>query len=94
VTQAQQIVRETKAMRETLLPVFDAMYADAAEEAGAVSRNWSLISRLRVVIPMLVRPEAAQFRAKYGKLLLTVFRLTSRLTNDFLPPGEKKCPPA
>ena len=34
VTQAQQIVRETKAMRETLLPVPDAMYADAAADRG------------------------------------------------------------
>jgi hypothetical protein len=93
VTEAQQIVRETKAMRETLLPVFDAMYADAAT-AGAGSRSSSLIARLRVVIPMLVGPEAAQFRDKYGKLLLTVFRLTSRLTNDFLPARQKKVPPA
>jgi hypothetical protein len=92
VTQAEQIVRETKAMRETLLPVFDAMYADAAVATGAEVRHRSLIARLRVVIPMLVRPEAAHFRDKYGKLLLTVFRLTSRLTNDFLFPRGKNGP--
>jgi hypothetical protein len=88
VAQAQQIVGETKAMRETLLPVFDAMYADAAVASGADTRHRSLLGRLRVVIPMLIRPEASQFRDKYGKLLLTVFRLTSRLTNDFLSPRD------
>src|SRR5579863_1742874 len=86
VTQAQQIVHETKAMRETLRPVLDAMHADAvAADAGADTRNRSLLRRLQVVIGMLVRPEAGQFRDKYGKLLPTVLHLTSRLNDDFLP---------
>jgi hypothetical protein len=79
-------VRETKAMRETLLPVFDAMYADAVAACDDIdTRGRSLIARLRVVIPMLFRPEGAPFRDKYGSLPQTALSLTFRLTNDFLP---------
>jgi hypothetical protein len=91
VLQAQQIVCETKAMRETLLFGFDAMYADAvAADGGVDKRGQSLVARLGAVIPMLVRPDAAQFRDKYGNLLQTVFHLTSRLTNDFLPKSGRE----
>jgi hypothetical protein len=96
VTEALQIVRETKAMRETLLPAFDGMYADAlAADVGKDTGDHSLIARLWVVIPLLVRPDAAQFRKKYGKLLLTVVHLSSRIANDFLArprPGQKDLP--
>jgi hypothetical protein len=63
---------------------------------GANGRDRSLIARLRVVMPMLVAPEGAQFRDKYGRLLLTVLHLTARLINDFLnkPRPEKKDSPA
>ncbi len=85
-TQARQIVREAKAMREALLPVLDAMYADAVAVADrADTPGKSLISRLRTVIPILFRPEAARQREKYGKLLLTAMHLASHLTNHFLP---------
>jgi hypothetical protein len=89
VSQAQQIVRETKAMREKLLPDFHAMHADAvAADPGAERGDRSLIARLGAVMPMLVRPESGEFRGKYARLLLTVFHLTSRLTNDFLPKSQ------
>jgi hypothetical protein len=91
VTEARQIVHETKAMRETLLPVLDAMHADAAAaDAGAHTRDRSLRGRLGVVMAMLVRPDAGQFRDKYGKLLLTVFHLSSRLNKDFLTKSQRE----
>jgi hypothetical protein len=86
VTQALQIVRETRALRAALVPVFDGLYADALTEgAGTDIPELSLVSRLLVVVPLLVRPESVQFREKYSKALMSVFRLASRLTNDFLP---------
>jgi hypothetical protein len=91
-TQALQKVREVKALRKKLLPVFDAMYADALAMAARPNKHKpSMIGRLRLVVGMMVRPENAQLRDKYGKLLMTAFDLTSRLTNDFLlESGVKK----
>ena len=86
VTQALEIVRETKALRAALVPVFERLYADALTESAGTDRSeLSLVSRLLAVMPMLVRPESGQFREKYSKALMRVFRLASRLTNDFLP---------
>ena len=88
VTEALQIVCETKALRDALLPVLDNLHADALA-AGAVDQGVrTLVDRLRMVIPLLFRPEAAKFREKYGKLLLTALHLVSRLTNEFLPKSQ------
>jgi hypothetical protein len=84
VTEALEIVRETKALRDAVLPVIDSLHADALAAGAADEGSRRLVARVRVVVPLLFRPEAAQFREKYGKLLLTVFHLASRLKNDFL----------
>jgi hypothetical protein len=88
VTEALQIVRETNALRDALLPVLDTLHADALAAGAADEGGRRLVARLRMVIPLLFRPEAAQFREKHGKLLLTVFHLASRLTNDFLTKSQ------
>lgn len=86
VAQALQIVVEAKVMRAALLPDFDALHGDAvALGASPQGDKPSLVARLGAVVPLLFRPEAAQFRKKYGKRLLMVAQLASRLTNDFLP---------
>jgi hypothetical protein len=54
-------MRETGALRAALVPGFDGLYADALAKGA--------------VIPMLVRPESAQFREKYATALMSVFRL-------------------
>jgi hypothetical protein len=95
VTQALQIVRETKNLRDAVLPVLDAVHADAVAivprpEAG----GRSMILRLGEVMPMAIRPEGAQLRDRYGKLLVTAFHLTSLLVNEFLPKSKEKDPAA
>lgn len=85
MTEALQIVRETNELRDALLPVLDNLYADALA-AGAVDEGGRrLVARLGALIPLLFRPEAAQFREKYGNLMITVARLAFRLNNYFLP---------
>jgi hypothetical protein len=89
VAEAQQIVRETKALRDSLLPGFEAMYADAVVAGGSEAVIPNMLGRLGTIMSLLFRPDAAEFRAKYGKRLLTVCHLTSRLTNEFRPKSPK-----
>ncbi|MDP9170069.1 MAG: hypothetical protein M3N54_05600 [Acidobacteriota bacterium] len=80
VAESQQIVRETRALRDALPADLDLMVA----ESHAPLHDSSLQGRLACLMPLLVHPEAAPFREKYGKKLKTPFALLRNLRKYFV----------
>jgi hypothetical protein len=89
VSEAQQIVLATRALRDALPPNFDALKPGASRAGASVeNRDRSLLSRIITILPKLMNPEEAEFREKCGRVALPLIRHIRKYFYPVRKPGE------